>query len=55
MSAVVISYKNTEIATMDATGVKTLLTGDAFCEDDIIVSYTAPVVPVIPSATGVSF
>lgn len=42
MSAVVISYKNTEIATMDATGVKTLLTGDAFCEDNIIVSYTAP-------------
>lgn len=42
MSAVVISYKNAEIASMDATGVKTLLTGDAFCEDDIIVSYTAP-------------
>lgn len=45
MSAVVISYKNTEIASMDATGVKTLLTGDAFCEDDIIVSYTAPTAP----------
>ena len=43
MSAVVISYKNTEIASMDATGVKTLLTGDAFCEDNIIVSYTKPV------------
>ena len=42
MSAVVISYKNAEIASMDATGVKTLLTGDAFCEDNIIVSYTAP-------------
>lgn len=45
MSAVVISYKNAEIASMDATGVKTLLTGDAFCEDDIIVSYTAPTAP----------
>jgi len=53
MSAVVITYKNTEIATMDATGVKTLLTGDAFCEDDIIVSYTAPTVPA--PASGVSF
>ena len=45
MSAVVISYKNTEIASMDATGVKTLLTGDAFCEDNIIISYTAPTAP----------
>lgn len=40
--AVTISYKGADIATMDASGVKTLLTGDTFCEDDIIVSYTAP-------------
>lgn len=43
--AVTITYKNATIATMDATGVKTLLTGDAFCEDDIVVSYTAPTAP----------
>lgn len=40
--AVTISYQNSTIATMDATGVKTLLTGATFCEDDIVVSYTAP-------------
>lgn len=42
MADVSISYKNAEIATMNATGVKTLLTGDCFCEDDIVVSYTKP-------------
>lgn len=41
-NAVTISYKNSTIATMNATGVKTLLTGATFCEDDIVVSYTAP-------------
>lgn len=45
MADVSISYKNTEIATMNATGVKTLLTGDCFCEDDIVVSYTKPAAP----------
>jgi hypothetical protein len=30
---------------MSASGVKTLLTGDSFCEDDIIVSYTKPSAP----------
>lgn len=40
MSAVEISYKGSQIASMDATGVKTLLTGDTFCEDDITVAYT---------------
>lgn len=39
---VTISYKGSTIATMSASGVKTLLTGDSFCEDDIVVSYTAP-------------
>lgn len=45
MADVEISYKGNEIATMSATGVKTLLTGDTFCEDDIIVSYTKPSAP----------
>ena len=45
MADVEISYKGNEIATMSATGVKTLLTGDTFCEDDIIVSYTKPATP----------
>ena len=45
MADVSISYKNAEIATMNATGVKTLLTGDCFCEDDIVISYTKPAAP----------
>lgn len=45
MADVTISYKNNEIATMNATGVKTLLTGDTFCEDDIVVAYTKPATP----------
>ena len=45
MADVEISYKGSQIATMSATGVKTLLTGDTFCEDDIIVSYTKPSAP----------
>lgn len=45
MADVEISYKGNEIATMSATGVKTLLTGDTFCEDDIVVSYTKPSAP----------
>ena len=42
MADVSISYKGNEIASMNATGVKTLLTSSAFCEDDITVSYTKP-------------
>lgn len=42
MADVTISYQGAEIATMNATGVKTLLTGSTFCEDDIVVSYTKP-------------
>lgn len=42
MADVEISYKGSQIATMSATGVKTLLTGDTFCEDDIVVSYNKP-------------
>lgn len=50
MSAVEISYKGSQIASMDATGVKTLLTGDTFCEDDIVIQYTAPSAPT-PTGT----
>lgn len=56
MSAVEISYKGSQIASMDATGVKTLLTGDTFCEDDIVIQYTAPSAPTrqvtIPAVPG---
>lgn len=46
MADVEISYKGSQIASMSASGVKTLLTGDSFCEDDIVVSYTKPSAPV---------
>lgn len=42
MADVTISYKGNEIASMSATGVKTLLTGSTFCEGDISISYTKP-------------
>ena len=45
MADVSISYKGNEIASMNATGVKTLLTSALFCEDDITVSYTKPSAP----------
>ena len=45
MADVEISYKGSQIASMSASGVKTLLTGDSFCEDDIVVSYTKPSAP----------
>lgn len=45
MPDVEISYKGSQIASMNATGVKTLLTSSMFCEDDITVSYTKPSAP----------
>lgn len=45
MADVSISYKGNEIASMNATGVKTLLTSALFCEDDITVTYTKPSAP----------
>lgn len=42
MSDITISYKGSSIATMDATGSKTLLTEGKYCEDDITVAYTKP-------------
>lgn len=40
MPDVTISYKGSQIASMDASGIKTLLTEGKYCEDDITVSYT---------------
>ena len=40
MSDVTVSYKGSQIASMDASGTKTLLTEGKYCEDDITVSYT---------------
>lgn len=45
MADVEISYKGEQIASMNATGVKTLLTSAMFCEDDIVVEYTKPSAP----------
>lgn len=45
MADVTITYKGNEIATMSATGTKTLLTEAKYCEDDITVAYTKPAAP----------
>lgn len=45
MPDVTISYKDSQIASMDASGTKTLLTEGKYCEDDIVVSYTKPSAP----------
>ena len=42
MSEIAINYKDESIATMDASGTKTLLTQGKYCEDDIEVVYTRP-------------
>ena len=42
MSDVTINYKGNAIATMDASGTKTLLTEGKYCEDDIEVVYVSP-------------
>lgn len=42
MSGVSISYKGAEIASLDDSGTKTLLTQGKYCEDDIEVAYTKP-------------
>lgn len=43
---VTISYKGSSIATMSASGTKTLETEGKYCEDDITVTYTKPAAPV---------
>ena len=45
MPDVTISYKGNSIATMSASGTKTLLTEGKYCEDDITVAYTKPSAP----------
>ena len=45
MSDISINYKGSSIATMDASGTKTLLTEGKYCEDDIEVVYTKPASP----------
>lgn len=45
MADVNITYKGTSIATMDASGSKTLNTQGKYCEGDIIVQYTDPEKP----------
>lgn len=42
MSEVEINYKGSSIATMDASGTKTLLTSGKYCEADIAIVYTRP-------------
>ncbi len=42
MSDITINYKGSSIATMDASGTKTLLTEGKYCEDDIEVVYVKP-------------
>ena len=42
MSDITISYKGDSIATMDASGTKTLLTKGKYCEDDVEVAYVKP-------------
>lgn len=42
MSDIAINYKGSSIATMDASGTKTLLTSGKYCEADITVVYTKP-------------
>lgn len=42
MSDITINYKGSSIATMDASGTKTLLTEGKYCEDDIDVVYQKP-------------
>ncbi len=42
MSDVTITYKGASIATMDATGSKTLQTAGTYCEGDIGVEYVKP-------------
>lgn len=45
MAEVNISYNDTVIAEMDASGTKTLLTSGKYCEDDIEIVYNRPAAP----------
>lgn len=50
MSDVNINYKGASIATLDATGTKTLLTSGKYCEDNIDVVYARPQTALVPFA-----
>lgn len=50
MSDINISYKGNSIATLDATGSKTLLTQGKYCEGNIEVAYTKPEPVLVPYA-----
>ena len=45
MAEVEISYKGSNIATMNASGTKTLLTEGKYLEDNVTVEYTRPAAP----------
>ena len=45
MADVNIKYQGTSIATIDASGSKTLQTSGKYCEGDITVEYTDPEKP----------
>ena len=45
MADVSISYAGSQIASMDDSGTKTLLTSGKYCESDITVAYTKPQTP----------
>lgn len=43
MSDITLTYKGSTIATMEASGTKTLKTAGKYCEDDITLQYVKPV------------
>lgn len=51
MADVSISYKGNTIADMSASGTKTLLTADSYCENNIVVEYTKPTASDLVSGT----
>lgn len=51
MADVSISYKDATIAQMSASGTKTLLTADNYCENNIMVEYTRPTTSDLVSGT----
>ena len=53
MSEIAINYKGNSIATMDASGTKTLLTSGKYCEANLEVVYTRPVIP--PSGDNLEY
>jgi hypothetical protein len=49
MADVNIKYRGSSIATMSATGTKTLGTQGKYCDSDVVVEYSKPAQPVIES------